>query len=200
MVFDKIKLNIEISDEEFNYIYPPRAHELAELHFTPIKVAKTAIKFLVVNERTKVLDIGSGVGKFCMIGASYSNAIFHGVEQRDWMTDLANLMSWERKISNVKFFNMNLLHFPIKEYDSIYFFNSFYENIDSFAKIDDSVPVGPNYYELYHNYLNSQLVLTKPKTRLATYWVNREDVPDVFVEIEAFYNDKLILWERKEYA
>lgn len=198
MVFDKIKLDFDVSDEEFNHIYPPHANKIADTHFTPINVAKTAVAFLVVNERTKVLDVGSGTGKFCMIGASRTNATFHGVEQRAWMIDLANLIAWERQISNVKFFHMNLMRFPIKEYDSIYFFNSFYENIDSFAKIDDTVPVGYSYYEKYNNYLISQLELTKPKTRLATYWVSRNDVPEVFVEVGSFFDDKLILWERKD--
>ncbi len=42
-----------------------------------------ALEFLVPHSGAKVLDIGSGVGKFVLAGAYYKpQAVFFGVEQR----------------------------------------------------------------------------------------------------------------------
>lgn len=50
MVFDQLKLNIDVSDDEFNYIFPLDVCKLAKRHFTPVKVAITASNFLAVNK------------------------------------------------------------------------------------------------------------------------------------------------------
>jgi ubiquinone/menaquinone biosynthesis C-methylase UbiE len=170
---------------------------MALRHFTPLSVSKTAARFLAINPNTKVLDIGSGVGKFCVIGAIHTGAIFHGIEKRKWMVDIANEIAWDYDFDNVKFFHTDMLNFPVKDYEAIYFFNSFHENIDDTARIDNTTTTSSKRYEEYNSHLKLQLDQTKQKTRLATYWVNRDNVPQSFMEVASYYNDKLILWEKK---
>lgn len=84
-------LDIEITDEEFNRIYPPKISKLAEKHFTPLAIAKAASEFLVTKPRARVLDIGSGAGKFCMVGATHTQGHFTGIEQRSGLVELSKI-------------------------------------------------------------------------------------------------------------
>ena len=72
-----------IEDEKFDQIYPPRIRELSRLYWTPIRVAAEAAKLLVTTPGTRVLDVGCGPAKFCLVGASLTQGVFIGVEQRE---------------------------------------------------------------------------------------------------------------------
>ena len=52
------------SDNQFNHLYPASINKLARGHWTPIEVAWKAASFLAIENGVKILDIGSGVGKF----------------------------------------------------------------------------------------------------------------------------------------
>ena len=68
------------SDSQFNKIYPPSIRLLAHHHWTPLEVAIKAADFLAAENNVSILDIGSGVGKFCIAAANYKpNAFFTGV-------------------------------------------------------------------------------------------------------------------------
>jgi len=77
MLTKEIALNIEVGDEEFNRIYPKSIRDLSQFQWTPLEVAKLAAKYLAEIPGKKVLDIGSGVGKFCMIGACCTQGQFN---------------------------------------------------------------------------------------------------------------------------
>lgn len=51
------------SDTDFNELYPPEIQMLARRHWTSIHIARQAASFLASKD-SKILDIGSGVGKF----------------------------------------------------------------------------------------------------------------------------------------
>ena len=101
MMFECMKLNMVVKDEEFNAIYPERIGKLANRHFTPIAIAKHAAEFLAYNPGAKILDIGSGAGKFCMVGSVYTNGHFTGVEQRESLYHLSNNILKYHHLPNV---------------------------------------------------------------------------------------------------
>jgi cyclopropane fatty-acyl-phospholipid synthase-like methyltransferase len=89
MIFEYLKLNMDIDDNAFNEIYPEHIKALSQCHWTPVAVAKMAAKFLADDTGKKVLDIGSGAGKFCLVGAASTDGIFYGVEQRASLTKIS---------------------------------------------------------------------------------------------------------------
>lgn len=180
MIFHAIRSNIPIDDNLFNTIYPASMYQIAQRHWTPIHVAKMAAHFLVTSQRTRVLDIGAGVGKFCLIGASCTDGLFYGVEQRATLVDIAKQIAQKHQINNAKFIHANMNEIEFNDYDSFYFFNSFYENIDSSCPIDNLIKPDRELYHLYTEQLKSQLDLTTKGTRLACYWSGRKEVPDSF--------------------
>lgn len=73
-MFKAISRNEEIEDREFDMMFPKQIQADSEFHFTPIKIAKLAATYLADHQETKILDIGSGAGKFCMIGSACTDA------------------------------------------------------------------------------------------------------------------------------
>jgi hypothetical protein len=60
------------SDTEFHALYPLSIQALARYHWTPLSVAQKAATFLAGEGNVNILDIGSGVGKFCLAAASHT--------------------------------------------------------------------------------------------------------------------------------
>jgi len=77
------------------------------------------------------LDIGSGAGKFCLIGAASTKGLFYGVEQRKELVNLCKSIAKTHQINNVEIFHSNITEISFSDYDAFYFYNPFYENIDN---------------------------------------------------------------------
>ena len=92
------------SDMIFNSVYPPHIREVAQKHWTPLEVAMKAADYLASSPGTKVLDIGSGSGKFCFTAANFHpDTQFYGVEQRKELVDLCNNLKENFKLANITF-------------------------------------------------------------------------------------------------
>jgi SAM-dependent methyltransferase len=197
MVFELLRLNIHVTDEKFNTIYPTNIRRLSEKHWTPVSVAKSASEFLVSNPGTRVLDIGSGAGKFCMVGAVNTKGHFTGVEQRAELVDLTQSLTRKYSLQNIEFVQANITSIDFRKYNAFYFYNSFYENIDLGNKIDDSILLNTSFYKAYTKYTLEQLAIVQPGTRLATYWASDKFIPPGFILIDSLYDGRLNLYEKQ---
>src|SRR5258708_18721865 len=72
-----------VSDSDFDQVYPRAAREVSSAFWTPVSVALRVARLLVQGSPTRVLDVGSGVGKFCIVGAAATGASLVGVEHRE---------------------------------------------------------------------------------------------------------------------
>jgi SAM-dependent methyltransferase len=196
MIFELLKLNIDISDDDFNSIYPDKIKQIARKHWTSVSVAKQSSEFLAERPGTRVLDIGSGAGKFCMIGAVNTRGHFTGIEQRLELVKLSNRLSSDYDIHNIKFVHANITAVRFSEYDSFYFFNSFYENLDVVNKIDNTVRFGIHLYHLYSMYLFEQLARLPLGTRVATYHSPTNIIPSSYRLQDTSCNGFLQFWEK----
>ncbi|HLA59778.1 MAG TPA: methyltransferase domain-containing protein, partial [Puia sp.] len=148
------------SDDEFNQLYNIDLQYLANRHWTPTTVAKRASAFLAAEPGNKILDIGSGVGKFCLTGAYYHpDAFFFGIEQRKKLVESADYVKCLLELKNASFIHGNFTKLSLNKFDHFYFYNSFYENLDGTAKIDDSIAYSGELYNYYNAYLFKQLEL-----------------------------------------
>ena len=198
MIFKYIEKGISMKDDDFDGIYPEEVRPMAFTHFTPIEIAIRAAKFLVQKSGTKVLDIGSGAGKFCMIGSVCTNGHFTGVEQRDNLHLLAEQILKKYQLKNINFINSNINQIEFSNYEAFYFFNPFYENIIQFEKIDDAIDVKNDLYDEYSNYVKNQLDLMPLGTRLVTFFSAYDEVPISYQLISKDDRQKISMWEKKE--
>lgn len=109
MIFKFLKLNIAVEDTTFNELYPSRIKRLAARHWTPVAVAKAAAEYLVDKPQKKVLDIGSGVGKF------------YGVEQRESLVRLSKKIADRYDVTNVEFIHSNINKINFSDYEASIF-------------------------------------------------------------------------------
>lgn len=196
MVFELLKLNIDIPDKDFNAIYPPKISRLARQHWSSVSVSKLASEYLVERPGTKVLDIGSGAGKFCMIGATNTKGHFTGVEQRSELVELSTQLSESYRIHNVKFIHANITSIRFIDYNAFYFYNSFYENIDILNSIDDTVRLDIQLYHEYSTHLVEQLALSPVGTRLVTFCSPLDIIPQSFKLQDTGHSGLLKFWKK----
>ena len=106
------------TDAEFNRLYPLPIRVLASNHWTPLSVARKAAQFLAAEKNVRILDIGSGVGKFCLSAAFFMpNATYYGVEQRKSLIDDAEAARQILGLKNVSFIHGNFTQLDFKNYD-----------------------------------------------------------------------------------
>ena len=186
----------EIADETFDAIYPLRYKNTSKFHFTPVNVAQVAARYLVHSPGDRVLDIGSGAGKFCMVGAACTQGHFTGVEQRKNLHKLANKLSKKQGTERVAFILSNVMELDFRAFDAIYYYNAFYENIVQESAIDQEITLDKALYTLYTQFMREQLSQMPSGTRLATYFSFMDEVPNCYKIIAADFDVKLKLWEK----
>ena len=183
------------SDKIFNSLYPKAIQEVAEKHWTPLAVAEKAAAFLAVSPEEKVLDIGSGSGKFCLTAAHFHPLIpFYGIEQRPGLVALSNDLAQKLALENITFICENISNIDFKDYDHFYFYNSFYENIQGTQKIDSSIEYSTELYNYYNRYLFKQLNKKPAGTRLVTYHSFGNEIPPFYEVVHTDYNEYLKFW------
>src|SRR5688572_11476905 len=116
------------SDLRFHTLYPAFLSQLSKNHWTPLSVARKAAAFLAAENGSRILDIGSGMGKFCLAAAYYCPAAsYFGIEQRDDLTEYAEAARQTIGLNNVSFIHGNITNLDFSQFDHFYFYNSFYE-------------------------------------------------------------------------
>jgi len=196
MIFKQLRQNIDVKDAVFNEIYPPSIQAVAEKHWTPVAVAKMAAEYLVEKPGKKVLDIGAGAGKFCLVGAASTTGLFYGVEQRSSLTKISRKIADRHNITNVEFINSNINEINFSDYEAFYFFNSFFENIDTSSPIDSTIIPDSELYHSYSDYVKEQLNKTPVGTRLVTYWSKWDEIPGNFDLVDSACNGFLSFWKK----
>lgn len=183
------------SDAQFNQLYPAPMQLLAKRHWTPLVVARKAANFLAAESDAKILDIGSGVGKFCLAAAHYKpKAFFYGIEQRKNLIHDAEAAKTILEYENVFFLNGNFTQVDFRQYDHFYFYNSFYENLTATDKIDDSIDYSPELFKYYNRYLLKQLEQKPPGTRVAAYHSLEDEMPPGYEVVGVEMDSRLKFW------
>lgn len=183
------------SDDQFNQLYPLSVQALARRHWTPLEVARKAANFLAAENNVTILDIGSGVGKFCLAAAYYKpNAFYYGVEQRKNLIVHAENARDILQVDNVSFVHGNFTQLGLKNFDHFYFYNSFYENLTGTNKIDDSIAYSGELYNYYNRYLYRQLADKPDGTRIATFHSLEDEMPKSYHEVGSEMDNLLKFW------
>jgi SAM-dependent methyltransferase len=192
----KLTINQDLSDDEFDMIFADDILPASEIHFTPVDVSIIAARYLAEVAGTRVLDIGSGAGKFCVIGATCTDGYFIGVEMRLSFSEEASHISNVYDLANVQFVHANITDINFTDYDAFYIFNPFQENISISDRINDEIPLNKAFYEEYTLYVKDQLDKMPLGTRLVTYFSTCTEVPQSYHMQGSDFGGKLKFWEK----
>jgi len=186
------------SEQSFCQLYPLSVQRLDKLHWSPLTIIYKSVQFLANRNNAKILDIGSGTGKFCLAGAYYKpNAAFYGVEQRQYLIGHAESAKEKLGRLKVQFMHKNFTQLNLKEFNGFYFYNSFFESIPGTEKIDDSIAYSPELYHYYSRYLSRELDEMPTGTRVATYCSWDDEIPPSYRLIETDMDQLLKFWEKQ---
>lgn len=168
---DNFRSKLPVSDYAMDYIFPPEIAKKSHPHWTPTEVASRALELLNTTEESKVLDIGSGCGKFCIIAGLSSKGHFTGIEQRKNLVEVADQITKEFEIQNVSFIHGDMLDIDWALFDSLYLFNPFYEHVmsDPIYWIDDTIPKNQKTFDRYVQSVQTKLKSVKLGTKVVTY-------------------------------
>ena len=181
-------------DVTFDDLYPEHIQEMSRMHWTPVDIARKASKFLAIPN-ARILDIGSGVGKFCITaGFFHPETAFYGIEQREELYTFAEIAKAEIDLPNVHFMHGNLTDLDFSNFDHFYFYNAFYENIEPESRIDYAVKTSFELYDHYSRFVYEMLDNKPPETRLVTFHAPDSQVPPGFRLINNSDSRVLKMW------
>ncbi|HEU4731424.1 MAG TPA: class I SAM-dependent methyltransferase [Kofleriaceae bacterium] len=185
-------------DAGFDDQLPVSLQPKSPVHFTPVEVARQAASLLAPEPGMTVLDVGAGVGKFCIAAALAQPAVkFVGVEQRPHLVQIANRLARVWGLSNARFVHADALHLDWSRFDAFYFFNPFGEHLFTSALVlDRTIELTPSTFLLYVTAVHERLARARPGTRVVTYHGYGGPPPASYelIRDEAVGTDRLALW------
>jgi predicted RNA methylase len=193
---DALARRTPVSDEELDEVFPEELRERSYMHWTPVAIAMRAAELLAPEPSLRVLDVGAGVGKMCLVGALVTGATWWGIEQDPVLVAAANHAAWALDIAGrTRFVQGDGSRLAWDEFDAIYFYNPF-----------GTLMLAPHAspfvrYATIRNTLRrieQRLAGTRVGTRVVTYHGFGGKLPPGFTLIsrEPAGGDQLELWVR----
>lgn len=196
-VVGDVRAGRKVSDCAFDAIYPQRIRELSRRHWTPLDVARRAAKMLAAGDETRVLDVGAGAGKFCLVAALTTPGRFVGIERRGHLVELARSIGAQYGAHRAEYLHGDIAELDWGTFDAFYFFNPFVENLlGCRERIDSTVELSSERYAHDITLTNKRLVKARQGTRVVTYHGPRAGLPWSYelADFESCGTDALELW------
>lgn len=160
------------SDPAFDRLLPEALRVVSHEYWTPLRVAVCAARWFEEIGVRSVVDVGAGVGKFCVVGALASSCRFIGLEQRGRLVDVARVLVHAFDLrERVDFVVGALGDVPLPIADAYYFYNPFGENLFFDGHLDNDVELGEDRYD--HDVAAAELLLRQGP--LGTYALTYND-------------------------
>jgi len=112
------------NDYAFDLFYPQHIRRLSTMHWTPLDVVAEVCDFLT-SPGARILDVGSGAGKFCIAGGPlHPEAIFLGIKRRSQLDNVAEQLRAKTGAYDFRLLHGNVTAPEPMDYDHFYFYNS----------------------------------------------------------------------------
>lgn len=190
-----LRWRVTVTDRAFDRLFPSEVRARSSVHWTPVAVATRAATWLAPERGTRVLDVGSGPGKVCCVGALVGGGVWHGVERDAELVDVARATATLLAVQATATFSageMDAVRWS--GYDAFYFYNPF-----------AAILFGPSAFDprLRWTMLTDQIARTEAAlaerpvgTRVVTYEGFGGDMPAGYTttNTERFGEAQLTLW------
>lgn len=192
---------LTLEDLAFDEVYEPRWRRCSPRFWTPVAVALRAASWFEERGGRRVLDIGSGAGKACIVGARTTALEFVGLEQRGELVDAAKRAATALGVaSRVSFVHGAIGRFDAAPFDCMYLYNPFAENLYAEeSRLDDSVELSEaRFVEDIHT-VERVLDAAAVGTKVITYFGFGGRIPNSFAptRLAAVGEDCLRMWEKR---
>lgn len=158
------------ADELLDTLYPDAFRRFRVQHTTPVEVSARAAAWLAPDGDARVLDVGSGAGRFCLAGALTTPGHFTGVEQRPWLVEAAREASLKLRVTTADFVCGDVRAVDWGAFDGFYLFNPFGENhLPDEERIDHDVELNADRHDGDVAFVEAQLLRAPAGTRVAIW-------------------------------
>jgi hypothetical protein len=148
-----------------------------------------------------VLDVGSGVGKFVLVAAGATPALtFVGVEHRRRLVEVARTAQVRLRLPNASFVCGEAGDTAWLDFDGLYFFNPFIENLFARSdRIDDALELTEQRFDRDVQQTEAALRAAPVGTAVVTYHGMGARIPACYrpVRSERAGSDFLRLWVKR---
>lgn len=188
----------EVDDDELDELCFGRWRRVSSRFWTPIAVAALAARWLTETGIESVLDIGSGVGKACLVGALATDAEFVGVEQRASLVEVARAAAEIVGVAHrTRFLQSEVTPELILSHRAVYLYNPFGENLHAeSSQLDHTVELSEMRYLRDVLMVERALARMKVGSRVVTYhgFGGRMPVDYELARTERIGSDRVRLW------
>ena len=199
----RLHVGKKVTDDEFDTVYAHKERSISFRHWTPVVVARRAARLLTGMGATRILDVGAGVGKFCIVGALATEAHFSGVERRGNLVEIARSAAARFGAERTRFTHGNIVDFDCESFDGFYVYNPFQELVE-----DDPLPIdltaerSPTLYRTCVGSMTAKLIRAPAGTAVVTFNGFGGPMPPQYRRVctERFFSAELVLWVRSAHA
>lgn len=185
------------NDNAFEECVLPQFRMASARHWIPLNACETVAKWLACFKDINILDIGSGVGKFCFLMSRLAPThSYVGVEINNKLIEEAHRLQRVLKAENCDFIHSSFDELDFTKYDAFFFFNSFYEQLVNHGSSFGGRKFHRDTFNLFNDSLIKKLSLLKKGSIFISYQGYPEGL-DVYFKLEKKDLEKeLILWTR----
>jgi SAM-dependent methyltransferase len=189
-----------VDDRVFDAVFPLSARLRSSLYWTPVEVAVRAAGLLADRAGATILDIGSGVGKFCIVAGAAVHANVRGIEHRPHLVEIAREAA-QRIGVGATFDGGTIEEQDASTIDGFYLYNPFAENLCAKSEyLDGTVELSTPRFRRDVEATVALLARARVGARVVTYCGFGGDLPDGFVLAlrERCAGNRLELWVKQE--
>ena len=193
-IANALRQGLEVPDELFDRVFPRSLRARSELHWTPVDVARAAAALLVPARR--VLDVGAGAGKACLIGGLTSPAMWIGVERDPVLVAAGNAAAVALGVDHrAHLVQGELAIADWSRFDGFYLYNPFGEAL---LATDDPLRRRAE-WTAEVELVERQLRAARPGTRVVTYHGFGGQLDGAYAQISSqlLRESELALWVRQ---
>jgi SAM-dependent methyltransferase len=191
-------------DAAFDEFIPQADRQVSSEYWTPLRVATRAAQWLDYFGARSVVDIGSGVGKFCVAAALGGGCRFTGIEHRSRLVAAARTLARTFEVEDrIEFLQASMVDAGWPKADAYYLYNPFSENLyRQEHQLDRDVELGAERYKREIAAAERYIERAPRGTFLLTYNGFGGRVPDSYEEV-AVDRDlpyELRMWQKTRQA
>ena len=136
---EQLRARKRVQDSAFDAVYPADIRRVSSQYWTPVDVALTAAQWLATRRCSRVLDIGAGPGKFCIVAGLALGRTLTGIEQRTHLVEIGRAAA-ARYGASVDYVHGTIEALDASGFDAWYMYNPFGENLyDPAKQLDEEV-------------------------------------------------------------
>ena len=168
----------------------------SNVHWSKSTIIEKSVFYLKKNEVEKVLDIGSGIGKFCILGTKLSNISFTGVELRENLFNESQSIKKKHCLSNVHFIHDDIKNIDFSSFDAFYYYNPFCEHLATADIIDDNHELSEERYYEYEEIVLGKLNNLSIGTIMILHNSKSFTLSEDYTLEEIHFDGELTFWKK----